>query len=348
MRQFLLILLLAVPLSAQNIDVAVRPDAVYVETLAGNIVPMERIFFHIVIENKAAMPIDVDWVRFDVTNSNGVLFSGQYSGAALIDLFDSSMDRRRIEPTPKGTLKVDAGERKAISDIFLDCPKGFLGENLIVELNYKAGGKSDSRKTSIGLRRTQGFSGRLPFDGIWYVASEHGYLDSHKRFVAEAFAYDFLQIGPNGKSYQRDGRNNADYYAYGKKVLAAKDGTVISVRSDMAENVPGETTNVDSPGGNVVVIDHGNNQFGYYAHLRPFTVSVKPGARVRAGDVLGEVGNSGDSSEPHLHFHVMDNADASLAVGIPAVFENWKGQSYSRAPVTRQLGMIPRGEFVQP
>jgi murein DD-endopeptidase MepM/ murein hydrolase activator NlpD len=348
MRQLLLFAFLAVPAFGQEVDIAVRPDVVYVETLAGNIVPMERAFFHIVIENKTAVPIDMEWVRFDVTNSKGVLFSGQYSGAALMDLFDSSMDRKRIEATAKQTLKIDAGERKAVSDIFIDFPKGFLGENLILEANYKSQGKTASKRSSIQLQRTQGFSGRLPFDGTWYVAAEHGYLDPHKRFVAEAFAYDFLQIGPSGKSYQRDGRSNADYYAYGKKVLAAKDGTVVTVRGDMAENVPGETTNVANPGGNVVVIDHGNNQFGYYAHLRPFSVAVKAGARVKAGDVLGEVGNSGDSAEPHLHFHVMNNADPAQADGIPVVFESWKAQAYSRFPVARQPGILPRGEFVQP
>jgi murein DD-endopeptidase MepM/ murein hydrolase activator NlpD len=344
----LLLLLFAVPVFAQDVDVAVRPDAVYVETLAGNIVPMERVFFHIVIENKTRAPIDIDWVRFDITNSKGVLFSGQYSGTALMELFDSSIDRKRIEPTTKQSLRVNTDERKAISDIFIDFPKGFIGENLILELSYKSGGKSDSKKTSVQFQRTQGFSGQLPFDGTWYVAAEHSYLDPHKRFLAESFAYDFLQIGLNGKSYQRDGRTNADYYAYGKKVLASKDGTVVSVRGDMAENVPGETTNVTTPSGNVVIIDHGNNQFGYYAHLKPFTVAVKAGTRVKAGQILGEVGNSGDSSEPHLHFHVMNNADPALADGIPVVFESWKAQSYSRSPVTKQLGILPRGEFVQP
>jgi murein DD-endopeptidase MepM/ murein hydrolase activator NlpD len=348
MRKLILVLFLAVPAFAQDVDISVRPDVVYVESLAGNIVPMERMFFHIVIENKTKSPIDVEWVRFDVTNSKGILFSGQYSGRALMDLFNSSIDRRRIETTAKDTLRVDSGQRKAISDVFMDFPQGFIGENLILELSYKSGTTTDSKKTSTQLQRTQAFSGRLPFDGTWYVSSEHGYLDPHKRFLAETFAYDFLQIGPNGKSYQRDGKTNADYYAYGKKVLAAKDGTVVSVRTDMAENVPGETTNVATPSGNVVIIDHGNNQFGYYAHLKPFSVTVKPGARVKAGDIIGEVGNSGDSSEPHLHFHVMNNADPGQADGIPAVFETWKAQSYSRAPITRQSGILPRGEFVQP
>jgi murein DD-endopeptidase MepM/ murein hydrolase activator NlpD len=344
----MIVLLLTARGFAQDIDVAVRPDAVYVENIAGNIVPMERMFFHLVIENQSKSPMDVDWIRFDIVNSKGILFSGQYAGPALMNLFDSSMDRKRIETTTKQTLTIGVGERKAISDIFVDLPKGFIGENLLVEVSYKSQGKAESKKQSIQLNRTEGFSGRLPFEGVWYVAAEHGYLDSHKRFLAETFAYDFLQIGPNGKSYQRDGKNNADYYAYSKKVLAAKDGIVVAVRGDMAENVPGETTNVTTPSGNVVIVDHGNNQFGYYGHLKPFTVAVKVGSHVRAGEVLGEVGNSGDSTEPHLHFHVMNNADPNQADGVPVVFDSWKAQSYSRFPVMRQQGILPRGEFVQP
>ncbi|HLH31271.1 MAG TPA: peptidoglycan DD-metalloendopeptidase family protein [Terriglobia bacterium] len=333
---------------AQDLDIGVRPDAVYVETLAGNIVPMERVFFHIVLENQSKVPMDIQWVRFDIVNSKGALFSGQYSGSTLIGLFDSAIERRRIETTPKQTSVLGPGQRKAMSDIFMDFPKGFIGENLLVEVDYKSEGKETSKKNSIQLQRSTGFSGRLPFEGTWYVAAEHSYLDAHKRFLAEAYAYDFLQIGPNGKSYQRDGKTNADYYAYGKKVLAAKDGMVVLVRSDVAENVPGETTNLTTPSGNVVIVDHGNNQFGYYAHLKPFTVAVKQGAHVKAGDVLGEVGNSGDSPEPHLHFHIMNNADPAQGDGIPVVFDNWKAQAYGRFPIARQFGILPRGEFVQP
>src|SRR5215831_14772329 len=118
MRALLMILSLAVCGFAQDIDVSVRPDTVYVETIGGNIVPMERAFFHVVLENQSKAPVEIEWVRFDMVNSKGVLFSGQYSGAALTDLFDSSIERRRIERTTKQTLNISAGERKAISDIF--------------------------------------------------------------------------------------------------------------------------------------------------------------------------------------------------------------------------------------
>jgi hypothetical protein len=347
MRVFLLLLLLVSPAFAQDLEISVRPDAIYVESIAANIVPMERVFFHVVVHNVSTANIEVQWIRFDVVNSSGILFSGQYSGKALANLFDSAIDRKRIEPTPKGTVSLAPDQRKAISDVFLDFPKGFIGESMVVEVDYKAGPKGSSKKISSPLRHVDGFSGRLPFEGVWYVSAEHGYLDPHKRFLAEAYAYDFLQIGMNGKSFQRDGSRNSDFYAFGKKVLAAKEGTVVFVRTDITDNDPGDP-NLNTPGGNVVVINHGDNQFGYYAHLKARSVSVRVGAVVKPGDPIGEVGNSGDSAEPHLHFHIMNGADPAQADGIPLVFQNWKAQSYSRTPVERQQGIIPKGEFVQP
>src|SRR5437867_13078124 len=98
MRVLIPIFLLALSASAQDVEVQMRPTAIYVENMQGNIVPMERLFFHIVIENKSPVPADVQWLRFDMVNSGGAVFSGQYAGKALQDFFDSAIQRRRIEP----------------------------------------------------------------------------------------------------------------------------------------------------------------------------------------------------------------------------------------------------------
>jgi len=331
---------------AQDLEITTRPDAIYVERMQGNITPMERVYFHIILRDASKTALSVHWVRFDLTNSDGVTLSGQYSGQALMNLFDSAIDRRRIEPTPKKTLDIYPDQRKAISDVFFDCPVGFIGETVVVEVEYQNGDRVQSNKISTSVKRSPAFTGRLPFDGVWYVANEHGFLDLHKRYLAEAFAYDFIQIGANGKSYQQDGARNSDYYDYGKKVLASADGTVVYVRTDIVENDPGRT-NINTPGGNVVVIDHGDSQFGYYAHLRPNSIMLKVGAKVKKGDPIGEVGNSGESTEPSLHFHVMNNMDPNMSDGIPALFSKWKAQSFSAFPEDRELGLLPKGEFVQ-
>ncbi|WP_432494721.1 M23 family metallopeptidase [Kineococcus auxinigenes] len=72
--------------------------------------------------------------------------------------------------------------------------------------------------------------------------------------------------------------------------------------------------------GNHVVVDHGDGSFACYAHLRRGSLRVRPGDAVRAGDVLGECGNSGNSSEPHLHLQLMDRPSPALAAGIPFAF----------------------------
>src|SRR5262245_42915365 len=126
MRTFVFILLLSASASAQDIEIITRPDSIYVEKLAGNITPMERVFFHVILRNAANKPVTVGWVRFDLSDKQGASLSGQYSGDALMKLFDSAIERRRIEPTAKQTLGIQPDQRKAISDVFFDVPVGFI------------------------------------------------------------------------------------------------------------------------------------------------------------------------------------------------------------------------------
>ena len=107
-------------------------------------------------------------------------------------------------------------------------------------------------------------------------------------------------------------------------------GRVVATRDDMRENTPpGAPPNVafDDLAGNFVNQDLGGGRFALYAHLQPGSVRVKPGDVIRPGQVLGLVGNSGNSSEPHLHFHVMDAAGGPsnlVADGLPYVFDRFR------------------------
>jgi murein DD-endopeptidase MepM/ murein hydrolase activator NlpD len=84
--------------------------------------------------------------------------------------------------------------------------------------------------------------------------------------------------------------------------------------------------------GNYAMIDHGKSEYSFYAHLQPGSVRVHKGDRVKAGDVIGKLGSSGNSTEPHLHFHVCDSNDPLLSAGIPVNFSN----------VTIQWADVPR------
>jgi len=84
--------------------------------------------------------------------------------------------------------------------------------------------------------------------------------------------------------------------------------------------------------GNYVMIDHGKSEYSFYAHLQPGSVRVHKGDRVKAGDLIGKLGSSGNSTEPHLHFHVCDSNDPLMSAGIPVNFSN----------VTIQWADVPR------
>src|SRR5262245_21879782 len=89
---------------AEDLEIVTRPESIYVERIAGNVTQIDRVFFHIILHNTSSMPITLQWVRFELHNGDQGVLSGQYSGSALTTLFDSAIDRRRIEPTARQSL----------------------------------------------------------------------------------------------------------------------------------------------------------------------------------------------------------------------------------------------------
>jgi peptidase M23-like protein len=143
--------------------------------------------------------------------------------------------------------------------------------------------------------------------------------------LAQRFAVDFVRLH-GGSTYSGDPGRNRSYLLYGAPVLAVAPGRVVATRNDLPQGVPGRESKVtlETAAGNRVVEDLGAGRFALYAHLQPGSVRVRVGQRVRRGAVLGLVGNSGASTEPHLHFHVMDGPggpSALAANGLPYVFD---------------------------
>ncbi|HEY8528677.1 MAG TPA: M23 family metallopeptidase [Paenibacillaceae bacterium] len=168
----------------------------------------------------------------------------------------------------------------------------------------------------------------LPFAGTWTVAN--GGPDpetSHSWFiVGQRFAYDFLITDEDGKTHRGDGRRLEDYYAFGAPVLAPADGVVVKARDGRRDySRPGHLAPfVTSLLGNYVIIDHGGGEYSLLAHLRRGSVRVKPGDRVTRGQIVGEAGNSGNSSEPHLHFHVQDSPRFPFSASLPVRFSGYR------------------------
>lgn len=144
-------------------------------------------------------------------------------------------------------------------------------------------------------------------------------------WIAQRFAIDWIRLGADGLPFHGDPKKNESWVGYGSELLAVADGTVSDTKDGIPENVPlaperAVPMTLDTIDGNYVVLDLGDGRFALYAHLQPGSLRVKVGDRVRKGQVLGLLGNSGNSDAPHLHFHVMDASAPMVAEGLPYVF----------------------------
>jgi murein DD-endopeptidase MepM/ murein hydrolase activator NlpD len=184
----------------------------------------------------------------------------------------------------------------------------------------------------------------FPLRGVWYAGWGASFHTGHRWAIPEEFALDIAKLGGDGLTHKGVGTRFDDYYAYGADVLAAADGRVTSATNDQQEDSsamqrPNETQEayfarlqkeqgarlakgLTAITGNDVMIDHGKNEYSLYAHLQPGSVGVHVGDQVKAGDVIGKLGSSGNSTEPHLHFHVCDKSDPLMCAGIPVNFSN--------------------------
>ena len=163
----------------------------------------------------------------------------------------------------------------------------------------------------------------LPFKGSWFTfwGGDTKAQNYHVTVKAQQGAFDFVVLGTNNRSYQRSGRRNEDYYAFGKPLYAVCDAEVVDVISGVHDNPPGRM-NPAEPFGNMITLKTAADEYIVYAHFEQETIRVKKGDLVKQGEYLGNCGNSGNSSEPHLHFHLQDRANKFQAVGATSYFTN--------------------------
>jgi len=158
---------------------------------------------------------------------------------------------------------------------------------------------------------------RLPLEDTWHVLwGGRTWDDNRHASVSDMrFALDLLQR-KNGSSAQGKGLENQDYFAWNQPVVAPADGVVVVAEDGVVDNQPNRAVGGNLYG-NLIVIDHGTDEFTLLGHLKQGSLLVKPGERVTKGQRLARVGNSGMSTEPHLHFHLMDTGDWRTANGLP-------------------------------
>ena len=182
---------------------------------------------------------------------------------------------------------------------------------------------------------------QLPFSGTWYVAwgGREPHLNYHVVAPDQRFAYDFI-YAEDGKLSKDDPTENRDYFGFGKPIFSPAAGRVVLAVDTVEDNRLG-MMNSQSPPGNYVVIDHGNSEYSFFAHFKKGTVAVKEGNTVKAGDLLGQMGNSGQSSLPHLHYHLQNGKGFQQGVGLPAFFRNYTADGKKVA-----IGEPIRGQII--
>lgn len=170
-------------------------------------------------------------------------------------------------------------------------------------------------------------------------------LDHHRAAMSQEFGFDIVETCQRGNmnyvySAKSKPLKSSDYLIFHKEILAAGDGTVAAVGSGFPDAVADQILEkpeslkdqfnrllpsigfINTLAGNYVIIDHGNSEFSFYAHISEGTIRVKVGDTVKRGVPIGLVGNTGNSTGPHLHFHLMDSADMLSANGLPVMFED--------------------------
>ena len=168
----------------------------------------------------------------------------------------------------------------------------------------------------------------FPVAGNFAIVFGHASEGDHVE-RSQAFAYDIAPLGTRYELLQAGaGSHNEDFAGWGREVRAPAGGVIVRAQADVPDNpAPGAMIDLDERAeghwavlGNGLVIDHGRSEFSLLGHLMHGSLTVRQGDHVNAGQVLGKVGNSGHSSGPHLHYHLMDGPELFRSNGLPSRF----------------------------
>ena len=183
--------------------------------------------------------------------------------------------------------------------------------------------------------------------GDWRCNNGPAYDSAHQYLIirggnvriAERFGIDFVKIDPQGNmlpSPSPDEITNEMFYGHGAEVLAVGDGTIVFVKDGIPENVPKASGEIEpaveltreTNAGNWLALELGTNRYAFYAHLQPKSILVEAGDKVRKGQVIARLGNSGNATGPGMHFHVGDRyhvygGDLNGNEGVPFVFDSF-------------------------
>jgi murein DD-endopeptidase MepM/ murein hydrolase activator NlpD len=256
------------------------------------------------------------------------------SGRVALVLLDATFEDLRDVPK-------DLEHRVKTS---FDIPPGF-GSNLFpAETTDTGGGTGVSNKKPLIIGPPLRGKNWVVANGCCDASPHRGAMVAfdQKLLAAERYAIDWIRSDDEGHLvFPDDNTKLTDFPAYNKPIISVAKGKVVDVVDRYPDVEPGvldQDLTLTDAGGNHVIVDIGDGRFAFYAHLKPNSITVKEGDNVRRGQVLARLGNSGNTTAPHLHFHVMD---APLPLGaennLPYVFDSFRFQGFIGDDLTPHL-----------
>ena len=298
--------------------------------------------YELLLTNASSSSADLEAVEvLDSADGTEVLrFEGEemIEDQALLMLDRQPAEDASLEPSESRVLLLTASfESEADAPGALDnqidvSAPAYPGATEPSTLSYRAGGSVDlSRRTPPVLSPPLEGEGWVAANGCCEPTGIHRnalLTVNGKLFDAQRFAIDWIRVDADGQAVTGDPSEVSNWVGYGAKVMAVADGVVVASLDDLEDQTPGSlpdpsTINLKNVDGNYVVIDHGDGLYSFYAHLQPGSVAVEVGDEVRAGDRLGLLGNTGNTSGPHLHFHIIGGPSPVASDGFPYVFDSF-------------------------
>jgi murein DD-endopeptidase len=164
---------------------------------------------------------------------------------------------------------------------------------------------------------------------VWVVTNGKGQ-------IPQRFAIDWNKIGNDGHPYHGDPTKNSSWASYGNNVLAVAPAIVVKIKDQIPENIPFQNPAVpiteETVAGNYIILKLDDGSFALYAHLQPGSLKVRVGDRVKTGQVLALLGNSGNSELPHLHFQLMDKDSPLGSEGLPYTIKSFEFLGIANIP----------------
>jgi murein DD-endopeptidase MepM/ murein hydrolase activator NlpD len=342
------------------VSVSVEPHEPYIETRGSE----QRLNFDLLLRNNTTEPLRINKIQVSVYDAQGALAFRRY--------LDENGRPSGISTLPDRI--VPAGGSLPVFNPFFsfdsEMPLVRLHYEIFFEkvseeepnlLNFSAKADVDvSPKAYPGKTRLT-----LPLRGPIYVFDGHDFYAHHRRQNvlrggkyrpnAVRYGYDLMVTDKAGGLYHGDRFVKENWFSYAAPVYATAAGTVVDAANNVPENsykdsavtTPPSADQLDPHGlGNFVTIDHGNGEFSMFNHMKPGSVRVKKGDRVEAGQQIGEIGFSGDTFLPHLHYMLIDGSDLNKSQGVPSYFDDFK-RILGTKTLTVKHGQIDSGDIVE-